>query len=137
MSGHHSFKKLQQEIERDPLRRARMDEKREAYNVLLKLSELGELRRERGVTQTELAEHLGVSQAAVSKIEVAAGKAVEGEAAVSREPEGLSLQLGTLAGYIEALGGHLELHAVFSGDPDRESDVAVAVASEGEAENGG
>lgn len=62
MSGRNSFGKLHARIDADPERLARMDEKRKAYDVLLRLSELSELRRERGLTQAELAEALGVSQ---------------------------------------------------------------------------
>ncbi|MDQ3363565.1 MAG: helix-turn-helix transcriptional regulator [Actinomycetota bacterium] len=108
MSGRTSFSKLREEIERDPVRRARMDETRKAYDALLHLADL---RQNRGVTQAELASALGVSQPNVSKIERGSGK---GE-----------VLLGTLAGYVEALGGRLEVRAVFPEHP--EDDVAVAV----------
>ncbi len=52
MSGRTSFRKLREEIERDPGRRARMDETRKAYDALL-----------------HPASALGVSQPNVSKIE--------------------------------------------------------------------
>jgi len=61
---------------------------------------LGEVRRARTLTQVELARKLGLAQATVSK--------VEGQA---------DLYLSTLRRYIEAMGGHLELRAVF---PDAE-----------------
>ncbi len=122
MSGRHSFRKLRAEIERDPARRKRMDEKRKAYDALLGLADL---REARGVTQAELAGALGVSQPNVSKIEAAAGSG-EGQ-----------VLLSTLAGYVEALGGHLEVRAVFPGHP--ENDVAVAVGGgwAGEPREGG
>jgi transcriptional regulator with XRE-family HTH domain len=93
-----------------------MDEKRKAYEVLLRLSELSELRRERGLTQAELAEALSVSQPAISKLEAAASRG---------SVSGSDMLLSTLAGYIEALGGRLELHAIFPGDP--EGDIIVPV----------
>jgi transcriptional regulator with XRE-family HTH domain len=61
---------------------------------------LGEVRRARALTQVELARKLGLAQASVSK--------VEGQA---------DLYLSTLRRYIEAMGGYLELRAVF---PDAE-----------------
>lgn len=110
MSGRTSFNKLREEIERDPVRRARMDETRKAYNALLHLADL---RQSRGVTQAELASALGVSQPNVSKIERGVGSG-KGE-----------VLLGTLVGYVEALGGRLEVRAVFPEHP--EDDVAIAV----------
>ncbi len=61
---------------------------------------LDELRRARRMTQTKLAETLGVNQGEVSKIE-----------------HRTDLYLSTLFEYIEALGGTLEIRAVF---PDSE-----------------
>ena len=61
---------------------------------------LEEIRKARRMTQAKLASTLGVNQGEVSKIEHRA-----------------DLYLSTLAGYVEALGGKLELRAVF---PDRE-----------------
>jgi DNA-binding XRE family transcriptional regulator len=57
---------------------------------------LGDLRRELAVTQVDLAGTLGASQRAVSHVE--------------HEP---NPRIGTLAGYIGALGGRLQLRAVF------------------------
>jgi transcriptional regulator with XRE-family HTH domain len=110
MSGRRSFSTLREEIERDPVRRARMDETRKAYDALLHLADL---RQSRGVTQAELAALLGVSQPNVSKIERGLGSG-KGE-----------VRLGTLVGYVEALGGQLELRAVFPEHP--EDDIVVAV----------
>ena len=120
MSGRNSFSKLRAKIDADPERRARMDEKRKAYDILLKLSELSELRRERGMTQAELAEVLGVSQPAISKLEAASSRG-----GVS----GSDMRLSTLAGYIEALGGCLELHSIFPGYPEEEIAVPVGANS--------
>lgn len=61
---------------------------------------LEEIRKARQLTQTKLAETLGVNQGEVSKIE-----------------HRTDVYLSTLAGYVEALGGKLEIRAVF---PDRE-----------------
>ena len=57
---------------------------------------LDELRKAREMTQTKLAEALGVNQGEVSKIEHRA-----------------DLYVSTLAEYIAALGGELEIRAVF------------------------
>jgi DNA-binding XRE family transcriptional regulator len=111
VSGRHSFRKLREQIERDPERRERMEEKRKAYDAVLNLAEL---REARGLTQAELAERLGVSQPNVSKLEAAAAS-----------PHAGAIYLSTLGGYIAALGGHLEVRAVFPEHP--EDDVAVAV----------
>jgi predicted XRE-type DNA-binding protein len=113
VSGRHSFKKLREKIERDPERQERMEEKRKAYDVLLNLAEL---REAKGLTQAELAERLGVSQPNVSKLEAAAAS-----------PHTGAIYLSTLGGYIAALGGHLEVRAVFPEHP--EDDVAVAVGA--------
>jgi transcriptional regulator with XRE-family HTH domain len=61
---------------------------------------LAEIRKARQMTQAKLAGALGVNQGEVSKIE-----------------HRTDIYLSTLAGYVEALGGKLEIRAVF---PDRE-----------------
>jgi transcriptional regulator with XRE-family HTH domain len=61
---------------------------------------LEEIRKAREMTQAKLAETLGVNQGEVSKIE-----------------HRTDVYISTLAGYVEALGGKLEIRAVF---PDRE-----------------
>jgi DNA-binding XRE family transcriptional regulator len=61
---------------------------------------LDEIRKARQMTQAKLADVLGVNQGEVSKIE-----------------HRTDIYISTLAGYIEALGGRLEIRAVF---PDRE-----------------
>ncbi|WP_445148581.1 helix-turn-helix domain-containing protein [Baekduia sp. Peel2402] len=60
---------------------------------------LGELRQGRKVTQKDLAEKLGMTQANVSRIE--------------REDD---ILLSTLEKYAAALGGRLELHVKFDGN---------------------
>ena len=67
---------------------------------------LADLRRARTLTQTQLAKALEVSQAQVSRI--------EGQS---------DLYLSTLASYIEAMGGELDLVATFSDD----TKVAIAI----------
>lgn len=57
---------------------------------------LAELRRARAMTQTRLAESLQVNQAAVSKIE-----------------QRSDMYLSTLRSYVAAMGGSLEVRAVF------------------------
>ena|SRR5438093_7201687 len=57
---------------------------------------LAELRQSRHVTQVQLAETLGISQGNVSRLE-------------ARN----DVYLSTLRSYVEALGGHLEIAAVF------------------------
>lgn len=69
-----------------------MDEKRKAYDILLKLS----------------------------KLETAASRG---------SVSGSEMFLSTLAGYIEALGGRLELHATFPGHPEEEITVPVGGTS--------
>jgi DNA-binding Xre family transcriptional regulator len=58
---------------------------------------LDEIRRARKMTQAKLATELGVNQGEVSKIE-----------------HRTDIYLSTLAGYVEALGGKLEIRAVFA-----------------------
>jgi predicted XRE-type DNA-binding protein len=60
---------------------------------------LGELRRARGLSQRDIAAQLSVSQARVSTVE--------------REKD---IYLSTLRRYVEAMGGRLELNAVFDDD---------------------
>jgi transcriptional regulator with XRE-family HTH domain len=60
---------------------------------------LAELRERRGVTQVELARRLGTAQSGVSRIE-------------HRD----DVYLSTLREYVEALGGRLEVSAVFEGE---------------------
>lgn len=90
------FSELAEPIDRDPERRARVDEHKRAIRAAMRLAEL---RKARGITQVQLAGQLGVSQVNVSQIERAE-----------------DTHLSTLKRYVEALGGHLELSAVFDGD---------------------
>jgi transcriptional regulator with XRE-family HTH domain len=75
---------------------------------------LHQLREARSLTQTNLAEKLRVNQGAVSKIEKRA-----------------DMYVSTLRGYVEAMGGRLEIRAVF---PDGE--VVIRQFGELEGEQG-
>lgn len=87
------FSELAAAIKADPVRRARIEtEKRAMLDALA----LAELRARRGATQQDVAAELGVSQANISRIE--------------HEED---LYLSTLRGYVVALGGELEVSAVF------------------------
>lgn len=93
MSGHHPWKALQAAIDADPERRERVElEKR----LMCDVHTLTELRQARGATQEALASAWETSQDNVSRVE-------------HERDEYLS----TLRTYIEALGGRLELLAVF------------------------
>ncbi len=90
-----NFKEL---LDRIPAARRRKVERRVAST--LASMPLDELRKARQMTQVKLAETLGVNQGEVSKIE-----------------HRTDMYVSTLAEYIEALGGRLEIRAVFD---DRE-----------------
>lgn len=105
-----NFNELREKVVANPERRERVEHIEEAYDALLSLADL---REARGVTQVQLAEMLGVSQPAVSKIE-------HGNVSIS-----------TLLRYVQALGGHLELKASFPEHPEHE--VAVDVVGDREA----
>jgi len=76
-----------------PARREQI--KREALEELDRMG-FAALRKARNQTQVELAEKLGINQASVSAIE-----------------SNTDLLLSTLAKYVRALGGDVEIHAVF------------------------
>lgn len=88
-----NFRKLSAAIDADPERRARVNEyKRAIYDAL----ELAKVRENRKVTQKEMAVALDVTQANISRIE-----------------HQDDIYLSTLSGYVQALGGKLEVRAVF------------------------
>ena len=93
MTGRKSFSKLRIPIDADPVRRARVEEVKHAMREALALAEL---REGRHVTQTHLAEEMNVTQSNVSRVE-----------------HQDDLYLSTLRGYVEALGGELQLRAIF------------------------
>ncbi len=92
------FQELRDEIMADPRRaeRLRQAEERAAAELVAYQQTLAELRRARALTQAQLASALNVSQAQVSRIEHQA-----------------DLYLSTLESYVAAMGGSLELVAVF------------------------
>lgn len=110
MTERRNFRTLRQGLEKrleaDPEARERYETERRAMRDALTLSAL---REQAGVTQVELAKALNVTQANISQLE--------------RKQD---LYLSTLSRYVEALGGHLELRAVF---PDRTMSVWVGGGS--------
>src|SRR5437016_4961393 len=107
MSGHHKWAILRDQMRRDPVRAAKLDRMKSAMDDAVRLSTLREARQ---MTQHQVAQALGSSQANVSKLE--------------RRDD---VYLSTLSDYVEALGGSLELRAVF---PDEVITIDVAVAKE-------
>ncbi len=91
-----NFRELEREALADPRRRANIERERIA---LLGAIRLRELREARGLSQTELARRLGVSQKRVSAIERAH-----------------DLNLSTLQRYVSALGGQLKADVEFEGE---------------------
>jgi DNA-binding XRE family transcriptional regulator len=90
------FDELSSEVRRRPGAAEEIDAHKSAIIAAVRLAEL---REKMGETQTELAELLGTTQANVSRIERAD-----------------NLFLKTLADYVGALGGRLEINAVFTDD---------------------
>jgi predicted transcriptional regulator len=100
-----------QDIRRDTINTPEREEAVEREKRLLSLERvLFRLRQQLGISQATLADRIGTSQANVSRIE--------------KEQD---LKLSTLDGYIDALGGHLEIRAVFPNHD--ETIVAGAVDS--------
>lgn len=82
----------------DPARRERVEA--EADRLHAEYLSLRDLRKARELTQTHLADQLGVQQATVAKYE--------------RQSD---LLLSTLKGYVQAMGGNLRLTVEFPGKP--------------------
>jgi len=76
-----------------PGARQRVDEIKRAMQLEIALAEL---REARGASQTQVADALGTSRPNVGRIE-----------------KEVDVRLSTLERYVEALGGKLEIHAVF------------------------
>ncbi len=103
-----NFNQLREKARRrDPDWEATVAERQRAMEDALALAQL---RQSRQITQVQLAETLGISQGNVSRLETRG-----------------DVYLSTLRSYVEALGGHLEIAAVFGDER-----VVVAV---GEPEN--
>ncbi|SRR5712692_8645919 len=96
MSGHRKWSTLRDELRADPAKNERYEPMRRATADAVRLGKLREARRK---TQVQLAQAIGTTQANVSRLE-------------NRD----DLYLSTLSEYVEALGGHLELRAVFPDD---------------------
>ena len=90
------FNELSDPINADPVRRERIARHRSEAVAEVVDYTLNELRRARKITQGELARLMATTQPNVSRIE-----------------NGREMELSTLRGYVEALGGHLEVAAVF------------------------
>jgi predicted XRE-type DNA-binding protein len=93
MSGRKPFRRLAEQVTASPEGRARVDEYRRLMDAIVTLHRL---REQRGLTQVDVAQALEVTQGNVSRLESAG-----------------DLYISTLARYVEALGGKLELNAVF------------------------
>src|SRR5438067_5209194 len=93
MSGHKPWNEIGAKLGADPERRARIEQGEQAIEAGLTISQL---REARGATQGYVAERMNVTQSNVSHFE--------------RNP---NIFLRSLASYIEALGGRLEIRAVF------------------------
>jgi predicted XRE-type DNA-binding protein len=102
MSGRRPFRELAAQVTSTPEGRQRVDDYRRLMDAVMTLYRL---REERGLTQVEVADILEVTQGNISRLEHAS-----------------DLYLSTLSRYVEALGGHLELTAVF---PDQVVSLAL------------
>jgi hypothetical protein len=107
MSRRHNFRELQATIEADPERRARLEDERRLTETIIQLTAL---REARGATQQQIADAWDVTQANISQIE--------------HTPD---IYLSTLRNYVAALGGRLEIVAVF---PDETIRLSPGTAGE-------
>ena len=103
MSGHKPWSQISTKLRADPERRAQIEQREQAIEAGLTISQL---REALGATQESVAERMNVTQSNVSHFE--------------RNP---NIFLRSLASYVEALGGRLEIRAVF---PDRVVTLAVS-----------
>ena len=94
MTKTRPFAELAAQVKADPVRRERIATIKGAMEDALALAKL---RAQQDKTQQEMAEILGVTQANISRIE--------------HEED---LYLSTLRSYVAALGGELEVNAVFA-----------------------
>lgn len=88
------FNEMRAAINADPRRRARIDAYKQDIDTALHLAEL---RKQQSLTQQQMAQLLGISQARISQIE-----------------RGEHLEITTVSNYIAALGGRLQLSATFN-----------------------
>ena len=103
MSGHKPWSEISAKVRMDPERRARIEQREQAIEAELTISQL---REALGATQESVAEKMNVTQSNVSHFE--------------RNP---NIFLRSLASYVEALGGRLEVRAVF---PDQVVTLTVS-----------
>jgi DNA-binding XRE family transcriptional regulator len=103
MSGHKPWSEISAKVRANPERRARIEQREQAIEAELTISQL---REALGATQESVAERMNVTQSNVSHFE--------------RNP---NIFLRSLASYVEALGGRLEVRAVF---PDQVVTLAVS-----------
>jgi hypothetical protein len=97
MPGHRKFRDLVAHLDADPVRRVEIDAGKRAMHDIIALTEL---RERRDMTETEVTDASSTSQPSVSTRE-----------SLIHECE--DIYLSTLRHYIEALGGRLEMTAVF------------------------
>jgi DNA-binding XRE family transcriptional regulator len=96
--GYRTWKDVRDELITTPEDEARVASLKEEALAEVRAYRLAEVRQQHGLTQTDVANSLHISQAAVSKIE-------RGE--LSRS------ELSTIRKYVEALGGKIEIVANF------------------------
>lgn len=96
MAKTKDFSDLSAEVRKRPGAAEEIDARKRAIIAAVRLNEL---RKQRGQTQAQLADLLGMTQANVSRIE-----------------RSDNLYLSTLVDYVGALGGHIEINAVFDDD---------------------
>ena len=90
-------KSLKDFIAENPVDRVRVEEHKARMLAEVRAYRLRELREQAGLTQTQLAERIGVGQRQVSKIE-------HGDLD--------NAKIGTIRSYLEAVGGELSLEYV-------------------------
>jgi len=113
MSGHKSFNRLRDELRAKPAYREMLQREHNARQRRLvdAVGMLTALREARGATQQQIANEWGSTQANVSQIE--------------HTPD---IYLSTLRSYVEALGGRLDISAVF---PDERISLLSTLAGSG------
>jgi DNA-binding XRE family transcriptional regulator len=121
MSGRNKFSELRDTFLNDPergvARREEIEALGRAYDALVALHEL---REAAGATQADVAQNLGVSQPYVAKLEKRG-----------------DMSLTTLSSYLAALGGRLEVRAIFPEHPEENVSLALpaTVGSDGSRES--
>jgi DNA-binding XRE family transcriptional regulator len=96
VSTYHNWEDVQRELLTE-VEIATSDQRAQSLLAQVYAHRLAEIRKRRGMTQTEVAKEMGVSQRRVSAIEHGAEQATR----------------ATLAAYVAALGGRLRLIAEF------------------------